>query len=604
MKISVMEFSKLKGQIPNKRLSVIVGIVCLFVLIQGQYVFSATSAKPHTLDEINKQVSPGSIVLLESGTYTTPIAPASSGTEDKPIIYKPANGASPLFKNVSPAISMKNKSFVKIEGVKFLDCPQFMSIESSSHITIENCDFENGEAWESCRLKKMGDYFHFKNNSLKNGTDLLTIQGGSFHLIEGNTFNKASHTCLVFMGVHNSVIRNNRLINPIQKLLEIFATRSREWSGPFRKSEHILIENNLFGPNGHGEIYQGKEPPASWGTQFAGVKCILRNNIFAGCGGGMDFTGYGEIGGDGDSPEAVFNNSNRIYNNTIYSNGQKGRYGSGPGILLSHNEHTEFFDNIFINNILYANRIFKDAHTQEDVPSVQIAFRSPANPAETRFYYNNIMARSGRDSTVFWLKRENKGYTLNAYEATFPNFGGNNIQADPLFVNAEPDLTSLNRNEYELHRRSPCVDAGGFLTHAVGEGVGSAINVDDPYFFSDGFGVVEGDIIRVGAEEVQVTTVDYSNKQLILSKPIQWTDKAPLSLTYKGSAPDIGAIESDYFRDFDGNGQLGLQDVIRLCRMCLEDYPDASADYNQDGTCNVVDVLLLLLDIKYLKLWL
>jgi len=527
-----------------RRLAVKLGIVCLFVLFQGQYVFSATSTTPQTLDEINKEVSPGSIVLLESGTYTTPIAPASSGTMDKPIIYKPAKGASPIFKNVSPAILMKDKSFVKIEGVKFFDCSQFMSIESSSHITIENCDFENGKAWESCRLKTMGDYFHFKNNSLKNGTDLLTIQGGSFHLIEGNTFSKASHTCLVFMGVHNSVIRNNHLINPVQKLLEIFTTRGREWSGPYRKSEHILIENNLFGPNGHAKLYQGKEPPASWGTQFAGVKCILRNNIFAGCGGGMDFTGYGMIDGEGDSQEAVFNNSNRIYNNTIYSNGQKGRYGSGPGILLSHNEHTQFFDNIFMNNILYANSIFKDAHTIKDVPSVQIAFRSPANPSETLFYYNNIMAYDGKDKTVFWLKRKNMGYTLSAYEAMFPHFGGNNIQANPFFVNAKPNLTSLSRKEYELKKNSPCVDAGGFLTHAIGEGAGRVIKVGDPYFFSDGFGIVEGDIICVGAKEVQVMTVDYRNKQFILSKPIQWSDKAPISLTYKGIAPDIGAIES------------------------------------------------------------
>ena len=82
------------------------------------------------------------------------------------------------------------------------------------------------------------------------------------------------------------------------------------------------------------------------------------------------------------------------------------------------------------------------------------------------------------------------------------------------------------------------------MTHAIGEGSGRTIKVQDPYFFSDGFGVVEGDIIRVDAKEVEVTRVDYKNKQLILSKPIQWSDKAPISFAYKGSAPDIGAIES------------------------------------------------------------
>ena len=133
---------------------------------------------------------------------------------------------------------------------------------------------------------------------------------------------------------------------------------------------------------------------------------------------------------------------------------------------------------------------------------------------------------------------------MDNYEAAFAHLVGNNIQANPLFVNAKPDLTSLSRKEYALKKNSPCIDAGGFLTHAIGEGVGRTITVGDPYFFSDGFGVVEGDIIRVGPEEVRVTTVDYRNKQLVLSEPIQWSDKAPISLTYKGCAPDIGAIES------------------------------------------------------------
>ena len=31
---------------------------------------------------------------------------------------------------------------------------------------------------------------------------------------------------------------------------------------------------------------------------------------------------------------------------------------------------------------------------------------------------------------------------------------------------------------------------------------------------------------------------------MILENAIQWKDKAPVSLIYKGHAPDIGAIES------------------------------------------------------------
>ncbi|MEO9893476.1 right-handed parallel beta-helix repeat-containing protein [Aurantibacter sp.] len=500
-----------------------------------------------TLEAAVNNSSAGVQILIRGGIYNEQLIPKKSGEENKFIKFENFENEVVQFTGASlaPALWINQKDYIKIKGLRFIDCPQFMSIKSSSHITIEDCHFENSTMWESCQLKNMGDYFFFKNNKVKNGTDLLTIQGGNFHLIEGNTFDTASHTCLVFMGVQKSVIRKNILINPNQKLLEIFATRNREWSGPYRKSQHILIENNLFGPNSHREgLYQGKEAPASWGVQFAGVKCIMRNNIFAGCEGGMDICGYGRIGGDGDSPEAVFNYSNRFYNNTVYSNGGKGRYGSGPGVKFSHNTYSEFYDNIFLNNIFYANRIFKDAHTLRDVPSVQVAFRFPANPSETRFYNNNITALNDSNENVFLLSKKDKEYTIASFEETYPSFSNDNIKGNPLFVVNKPNLKSIDRNEYELSKDSPCVDAGRFLTQTNGSGMDSVLKVEDPYFFSDGSSIVEGDIIRVGDEEVQIISVDYDTGYIILDKKIAWKNNTPVSLIYKGNAPDIGAIES------------------------------------------------------------
>ncbi|WP_324025396.1 right-handed parallel beta-helix repeat-containing protein [Maribacter sp. BPC-D8] len=490
----------------------------------------------------------GTQVLIREGVFKEQLSPQSSGEKNNYIVFKNYGNEIVEFTGakLAPAISIDQKEYITIDGLKFKDCPQFMSIKAASHINIENCEFENSTMWESCQLKDMGDYFLFRNNILKNGTDLLSIQGGSFHLIEGNTFDTASHTCLVFMGVHDSAIRNNSLINPNQKLLEIFATRDREWSAPYRKSEHILIENNLFGPNSHREgHYNGKEPPASWGVQFAGVKCIMRNNIFAGCEGGMDICGYGKVGGGDDSPEAAFNYSNRFYNNTVYSNGGKGRYGSGPGVKVSHNLHTEFYDNIFMNNIFYANRIFKDAHTKRDVPSVQVAFSSSSNPSETRFYNNNITAQSNKDEEVFFIGKEDKGFTLNAFEQTYPDYIQNNIQGNPLFKVENPNLKHIEKDDYRLSEDSTCIDAGAFLTYAIGAGDSSIVlKVKDPYFFTDGFSIVEGDIIRVGDNEVQIKSIDYDTGYMTLMKAIQWKDRAPVSLLYKGNAPDIGAIES------------------------------------------------------------
>ncbi|MFC1545030.1 hypothetical protein ACFL4X_02590 [Gemmatimonadota bacterium] len=49
--------------------------------------------------------------------------------------------------------------------------------------------------------------------------------------------------------------------------------------------------------------------------------------------------------------------------------------------------------------------------------------------------------------------------------------------------------------------------------------------------------------------------------------------------------------------DYNGDGEAGILDVIRLIRLCMEEYPDGSADYNRDGVCNVTDALALLIDI-------
>ena len=176
-----------------------------------------------TLKSAANAATAGTQVLIREDVFKEQLSPQSSGGENNYIVFKNYGNEIVEFTGASlaPAISIDQKQYITIDGLKFKDCPQFMSIRAASHINIENCEFENSTMWESCQLKDMGDFFLFRNNIVKNGTDLLSIQGGSFHLIEGNTFDTASHTCLVFMGVHDSAIRNNSLINPNQKLLVI-----------------------------------------------------------------------------------------------------------------------------------------------------------------------------------------------------------------------------------------------------------------------------------------------------------------------------------------------------------------------------------------------
>ncbi|MCJ7749669.1 MAG: right-handed parallel beta-helix repeat-containing protein, partial [Armatimonadetes bacterium] len=285
---------------------------------------NGTADSPWTLERANASVEPGDTVVLLDGVYRgTSIAPARSGEAGSPITYRAANPRkailtdSPAMPGLFPdddaegpaAIFLLRRSHVVIDGLGVKDPGgRFLYAGGASSITVQNCHFENTEyhpsAWESCRFKGVGDHITFRNNVVKKGNDSVAVTGGSFHLIEGNTFEGASHTCLVLMGVQRSVVRGNTFTNPIQKLMEVFTARRRDVGEEIRKSEYLLIEDNVFGPAPTTAPGGKGKNSGSAGIQYAGNDSILRRNIFVKCGMGMNFTWY-ECGTDED-PEALY----------------------------------------------------------------------------------------------------------------------------------------------------------------------------------------------------------------------------------------------------------------------------------------------------------
>jgi hypothetical protein len=98
---------------------------------------------------------------------------------------------------------------------------------------------------------------------------------------------------------------------------------------------------------------------------------------------------------------------------------------------------------------------------------------------------------------------------------------------------------------FQLKPESPGNDAGGALTTASGDGRGTLLKVEDARYFSDGSDMIEGDLIRVGANPaLRVTARDIQANTLTLEKEIAWKNGDSVSLDYHGKAPDIGAYES------------------------------------------------------------
>lgn len=486
-----------------------------YVAPNGTDSGQGTIESPLSLSKANSTAEPGDTFILSSGTYTVPIRPANSGEEGRSIVFKAGQGEDPVFTLSVAAIQVFDLSYITIEGITVRDGGRFLRAERSSYLTVSGCTFENSSAWESCSLKFMGDFFRFTGNILKNGTDLLSIQGGNYHLIENNSFNTASHTCLVLMGVQRSVVRGNKIVNPDQKLMEVFATRSREYPDPQRISTHNLIEQNLY-----------TSTPGS-GIQYAGTKNILRRNIFFKCGTGMDFSSYA----GSDAPEAMHNYSNRFYNNVIYACG----FGRTGMLFIGRDQGFGWGDQVIVNNIIYKNPC---SYKLQDFPGVlktaQVIYWN-YNPEKDRYSFNNILYETPGEKVIGDMYKT-EYWTLEEYEESFPDRASQNIEADPQF--ADPD-----NGDFHLNNSSPCIDAGGPLTTTRVAGSGTAIEVEDALFFCDGNKVVEPDVIRVGIERVTITAVDYDANIITVEESVSWEAGAPVFLDYTGQAPDIGAFE-------------------------------------------------------------
>ena len=68
--------------------------------------------------------------------------------------------------------------------------------------------------------------------------------------------------------------------------------------------------------------------------------------------------------------------------------------------------------------------------------------------------------------------------------------------------------------------------------------------VQDAGYFSNGFGIVDGDHVQIGSNTpVRIIQVVYDANIITLESRISWEQNDDVSLPFNGNAPDIGAFE-------------------------------------------------------------
>jgi len=484
-----------------------------------------------SIAKANSTVAPGDTVHLLDGRYLDdPIRPEKSGTAEAPIRYVAFQGQPTLtsdkVRGLEVAIDLSKRSYIVVEGVHVDGIepnPQarvqhFVEIYGGSFNTIRDCTFRFAHGWYGIQLDDGAHHNKILNNVVDvvgvydDGTgqdwgDSIQIHDAEHNLLQGNTVLRGAHNLLQVKGRYN-VIRLNTFENDWSEIL------GAKKGG---RNLSLMGSYNLFERNVVRNAAASTDKDANAGKKAEGLGNIVRRNFI------YDNSSEGITSQSRSGSKTA--RGNHIYHNTIYSNG-------GPAwSLIFYKGGNGVTQNVFKNNIVYANG---EAAIRFDLAS------NPSGPVGDSLIEGNLIDGNGSGSGAFDVDGKGVLALDEAQQAFSANFKSN-ISAPPQFVSPSPEKP----DDFALAPGSRGIDEGVPLTFTQGAGSGTSIRVQDAGYFSDGFEIVPGDRIQIaGGPVLQVVRVDYASSTLTVSQPVEWAADAPVSLEFRGQAPDIGAVET------------------------------------------------------------
>ena len=491
------------------------------------------------LGSANSNAMAGDTVYLRAGRYSdATVNPVNSGSSDATrITYR--NYESEVV-TIADAVTydvglrLDTKSYITVQGINFTGQKRFLYIRyRSNYNIIAYCNFDSAlltggatATWAGsviagssqhnrihhCRFSNYG-YYNSDDIGcvLDVGSESDSLDTTRYNLIEDCHFFHGGHHVMGVYGKYN-VIRNNRFHNEPWSMgttasdrgAVLYGDRNLSFSGYSRNGGRNLFEGNRVGYSADPSDNNGAS-----GMSMNSSENIVRfnayfNNISAGL--SMSVTG--------SYLQSIVRN--RVYHNTFFNNGHNpydptDHMSSGVGFGI-YSGALVITGNALKNNILYGHRI-------------------PFGE-----YNINTADRKG----------------LIALQ-TFENNWDGDTKGDPRFISASlipGDPMDSVVPDVHLQANSPCIDAGVALTTMTSPGnSGTSLQVADAGYFMDGWGIsgVAGDEIQLfgTAQKAIIVSVNYQTNTLTLDRSLTWTQNQGVGLSYKGSAPDIGAYEHD-----------------------------------------------------------
>jgi hypothetical protein len=559
-----------------------------YVAQNGNNAASGTIGSPWgSLQRASSGLRPGDTVLVRDGVYHERFVPSNAGAVNAPIVYRAFPGeyveidGSPdgelnvvaIYANhiVMEGFTITNQNYLRTLGKP----DYWVQLEGNDIIFRKNRVFTVGDVWDNTYVRgaiSRGIVVAGRNCTVEQ----CYVRGQVFGIVLGG------------IAPRNLIIRQDTVHATGQNNIDVMANEDGSTGYQNTLIEYCVLDTSFIEDNIQFEPYysdqnntiynrgtivrynrMGNAAENAIDLKGAGHTIIDHNYLF---GSSSDddgpLNGHDISGGTGieTSTVGVPTRFTIVRYNVIWDH--------ATGTTLA--EGDRYINNVFLNN----RRNWQGPNQTDDNHT---CLRSWTMANEKRVFINNILGGMPNGSMLNFrmdwgdkflldhnLYYERSGPAtfvhrisgtivtergIGAWKAILGSFAGygymqgkdqNSIEADPRFLNVPDYPVGFDPAwNFALQSGSPAIDAGMTATFARQAGNGStSVVVDDAYFFCDGFGITEGDQIRIGpTEPVRILAVNYDNNTVTLAAPRTWLAGDGVHLAFEGPAPDIGAFE-------------------------------------------------------------
>jgi parallel beta helix pectate lyase-like protein len=456
-------------------------VACPNYSVAGRACSNGRETAYKSLASAAARAESGTTVLIREGTYRESLAPARSGSSERPIVFRNYEGETATITGVdAPAIQIIGKQWIVVDGLTVTDTTGWARLQDASHNVVQHMTFLRAQAEGTTGgLKIVRSTFNrIIENSLEDGNDNLLLQDSSNgNVIFKNVLRTARHTLLVIKCSSFNVVRENLLVNASQKGMEIFDCEGGSDAPTiYDTTRRNVVERNIFAiSRGSSRVYMYNA------IQHGGQYTIVRRNAFLNdLGGGVNYQQYPE--------ESLYVYGNRLYHNTFYGN-------RCFALVGNTGDPSKYYDNRAVNNLFYKNR---DCEGRGDQISIAAS--------------SSVIAES------------------NAVETKDPGFVDEakpdlRLKADSPMIDRAGALTTTSRagQGNEL----PVRDVMWFY---------------DGYTIP---GELGDEIQLLGTTDTaRVVSINYKANLLVLDRALSWRVGQGVALKFAGLAPDYGADEA------------------------------------------------------------